>query len=499
MMAKNDLHARRWYAKEEEAATKIQAAYHGYTTRMAYVETICNVITLQSAVRSMIAKNDMRALRQVNRAATKIRAAYMGFITRMNYLITLDSVITCQCAVRAMQARRRLNEARVTKMSNENESATKIQSVFRGYAVRIEYIITVSSIITCQSAVRTLLAKIELKELQQMQWAKEDSAATLIRAAYLGFTARMNYFLTVADIIAIQRYARGHNARTVVNELRAKKRIRQMAVEELEETREKAAIKIQKVFRGFVVYEFAITSLANAIYIRKFLAKIELERRRKLRLLNLSATRIQSSWRSFSAQSNYGLAIYGIISIQSIHRCKLAMAKYQTAQAQRSSAAVTLQCCFRRYLVISRLNRLAEVRAMHGGRIIMNAETTSSAVIQNKWRHFLMQRNMRMRIDLENSSATAIQKCFRGYRDCFQFVVMTFSIIQIQSAARSYRAKLQLEQLKREKDDLDRKHAAAAIVIQSSFRGYREFVRFVLVQYFVIKIQSCARGYTCRQ
>ena len=108
---------------------------------------------------------------------------------------------------------------------------------------------------------------------------------------------------------------------------------------------------------------------------------------------------------------------------------------------------------------------------MHGGRIIMNAEKTSSAVIQNKWRHFLMQRNMRMRIDLENRAATAIQKCFRGYRDCLQFVVMTFSIIQIQAAARSYRAKLQLKQLKREKDDLDRKRLSfnqVSVVIVSS-------------------------------
>ncbi len=473
-----------WYRKttQEGAATKIQAAYHGYTARIDFVIVIGHVISLQSVVRSMIAKIKVRALRKLNTAATKIRSAYMGFITRMNYLITLDSIITCQCAIRAMHAKRQLTEARFMKWREENAAATKIQCSYRGNAARIEYIIIVSSIITCQSAIRMLLAKVELVERRQVQYDEEDSAATLIRAAYLGFTARMNYILTVADIVTIQKYVRGHHAR--------------ITAENLRKSREHAAIKIQKIFRGFVAYEVAITSLANAIYIqanmRKFLAKLELIRRRNLRVTHQCATRIQSVWRSHKAQTIYALVIYGIISTQANHRRNSVMTKYQNGQALRASAAVILQSCVRRYLVIGRVHKLSEVRALRGAISLMNSEHASCTVIQNRWKHNLIQRNIAMRISLENNAAIAIQKCFRGYRDCLQFVMMTFSIIQIQSVARKYRAKLHLKRLKRERE-------VSAIVIQSTFRGYRDFVRFVFIQYFIIKIQSCARSYIARR
>ena len=502
MLARNELQTRRWIQrdKEEDAATKIQAAFHGYTARMDYVIVIGHVITLQTAVRSAAARNELRARRQ-NKAATKIRAAYIGFITRMNYLISLDSIIICQCAMRVMIAKRRLNEAQSMRVSLENAAATKLQSIFRGYAARIEYIITVSSIITCQAAVRMVLAKLKSFQLHKLQWEREDSAATLIRAAYLGYTARMNYLLTVADIITIQKYVRGHNARILANELILNQRLELIAAERERKSQENAAVRIQKIFRGFVAYEVAITSLANAIYlqanIRKFLAKIELERRRNN---HRSVVRIQSVWRSHKAQTNYALVMYAIISIQSIHRRNLAMIKYENAQAQRSSAVVALQSCFRRHMVIARLNRYSEARAMYGARRLMNSEHWACTAIQKWWKQYLIQRNIAeaARESLEKSAATAIQKCFRGYRDCLQFVMMSFSIIQIQSVARSYSAKLHLKRLKREREEFELEQNDAATTIQACFRGYKDFVRFVLVQYFIIKIQSCARSYNAR-
>lgn len=493
------------WSMEEVAATTIQTAYRRYIATVDYCVKRRAVITLQSAVRRANAKIEFRALRLVNRAATKIRAAYVGFITRMNYLITLDSIIICQCAIRVMLAKGRLNEARFIRLSLEDSSVTKLQSIYRGYVARIEYIITVSSIIICQSAVRMALAKIELFELQKTQWAKEDSAATLIRATYLGFTARMNYILTVADIIIIQKYGRGYNARTLVNDMILNQRLERIAAEKLRNTREDAAIKIQKVFRGFVAYELAITSLANAIYIqanvRKFLAKIELDKRRMMRTNHQCAARIQSVWRSHKAQTNYALAIYGIISIQSIHRRNLAIIKHENVQAQRVRAVVTLQSYLRRHFVISQLIRLSEARAMHGGRSLMNAEHFSCHVIQKWWKRYLNERNVaaQIRISIENESATAIQKCFRGYRDCLQFVMMSFSIIQIQAVSRAYLAKLRLTRLKQEREEFHHRCNCAATVIQSCFRGYRDFVRFVLIQYFIIKIQSCARSYNARR
>jgi len=39
---------------------------------------------------------------------------------------------------------------------------------------------------------------------------------------------------------------------------------------------------------------------------------------------------------------------------------------------------------------------------------------------------------------------------------------------------------------------------AAATIIQSSFRGYQHFVRYLMAQYFVMKIQTYVRGYQAR-
>lgn len=101
---------------------------------------------------------------------------------------------------------------------------------------------------------------------------------------------------------------------------------------------------------------------------------------------------------------------------------------------------------------------------------------------------------------MRNAAATAIQSCFRGYRDFIRHLMTTFSIIQIQTRVRTYQAKCQLLILKQEKHEEERKLLlnAAATAIQTSFRGYRDFVRFVIISFFIIKIQAIARGYQAR-
>lgn len=402
--------------QEENAATRIQTAYRGFVRKNEYLTMRSLAVILQSAVRSIMAMKKVRSIRRANKAATTIRAVYLGFITRMNYIITLNSAITCQSAIRVMHAKRRLHEARCVRLADEYTAATKIQSAYRRYEARMEHIITISSVIICQSAIRKWLAKVSLMELQQIQWAKEDYAATTIRAAYLGFTARINYILTVADIITIQKYLRGHYARKLLREMILKRRIEEVASEQLHKSRENAAIQIQKIFRGFVVYEYALTSLANAIYlqanIRAFLAKIELKRRRQMRDTHQCAIRIQTAWRSYKAQTNFALAIWGVISIQSLHRRNVTAFMYKQIQANQKRSAVTLQSSFRRHMVIRRLSSFYEVRAMVGGRNIMDVEYCSSKIIQKRWKYYLMQRkvkdDLRMRMISENKAATTI-------------------------------------------------------------------------------------------
>ncbi len=45
-------------------------------------------------------------------AETKIRVAYLAYITRINYLIMISNVISCQCEKRKWIARKQLEEIR---------------------------------------------------------------------------------------------------------------------------------------------------------------------------------------------------------------------------------------------------------------------------------------------------------------------------------------------------------------------------------------------------
>lgn len=247
MIARDELNIRRTiqWLKENGAATMIGAAYLGYATRMRCIVTVSNVIACQCEARKMIARRRIEELRRAKseRTATKIRAAYVGYITRIDYFITISDVITIQCAVRKMIARVELRELRRIQWAKEYAAATKIRATYLGYATRMDYVISISSAITCQSAVRTMIARKELSALRQMLWAQEDATATKIRAAYLGFVARTDYFMAVSSIITCQSAVRRLIAKNELEELRRF----QWAKEYV------SATKIRSAYLGYVV------------------------------------------------------------------------------------------------------------------------------------------------------------------------------------------------------------------------------------------------------
>jgi hypothetical protein len=101
------------------AANKIRTTFIGYITRKNYLTTVNCVVARQCAAQQMMAMRQVRELRQLQwtkdfvrkeAAATKIQAAYLAYITRINYLIMISNVISCQCEARRWIARKRLDE-----------------------------------------------------------------------------------------------------------------------------------------------------------------------------------------------------------------------------------------------------------------------------------------------------------------------------------------------------------------------------------------------------
>jgi len=355
------------HAARERAATSIQKIFRGFNTMLNYHIILDSAITCQSAIRRRLARKELGRLQQdkcvkENEAAIKIQTAYRVYTARMDYLLTISDIITVQSAVRSLLARRQLEELKC-----QRAAATKIQAAFRGYDGRFEYMIALDSIIICQSLARKLFAKNKVDAIRQY------NAATKIRATYLAYTVRMDYLFTVADIITIQKSVRGFNARTMVAKLNSTASKIQAVVRGIQarediDQRHQAATTIQKHFRGFIDYENYVLDLACTIQcqaaVRQFLAKVELAKRKHTRD---AVTKIQSCWRRYTAQMDYTYTICSVLDIQAVvrqhlatirvNRIRVSHAMYEAENIRRveCSASISIQNWWRDILIQKRI------------------------------------------------------------------------------------------------------------------------------------------------
>ena len=436
------------HENREWAATKMRAIFLGYQARIEYFITVSDVITIQSAARKMIARKEFLARLQAKEAmeyaaSTKIRSAWLGYIERMNFIITVSSVITCQSFVRRLLAKKEFNVLRQIQRAKEDAAATKISSAYIGYITRMDYIVTVSSAITCQSIVRQLIAR---KELEALRYAKHERASIMIQKTYKSYTARLNYMFTVADIITIQKSVRGHQGRVLVGEMK------QMMKEK------RAAIMIQKTYRGFVAFEEHVLNLASTIFcqaaIRQYLARKELARRKHLREANEKATRIQTCWRACKAQTDYAVVMYGVISLQAQARCRFQKRRYQEYQWKTVNANATkIQACWR----------------------ACKARTDYAIAI---WGFISLQSFVRCRLQRRkyqeyqwktlNHNTTKIQTCWRAYKGQTDWALAMWGTIQLQSIVRT---RLTVKKYHRVKS----RRIKAVVAIQTAFRFYAAY------------------------
>ncbi|KAL9184053.1 hypothetical protein ACHAXT_002139, partial [Thalassiosira profunda] len=545
-LAKRELQAQkqlRWaqeFVKKEDAATKIQASYVGYITRMDYLISISNIILCQSVARRVIAGGKLRKLQheQKEQAATKIRAAYLGYLSRIEYCITISDVITIQSRVRGIIAKREAESRRQIRHATACAAATKISSAFRGYVARVDFIVTICNVVTVQSVARKWIAQ---RELEKLRHEERERAATKIRAVYLGYTARLDFMFTVADITTMQRCFRGHRARGLAGQMRRTRdtenatkiqaAARGMIAKRAFKRTKGAAITIQKTHRAFVAYESYVVDLANIMYtqaiVRKFLAKKELTKKRQQRKrTNECAASIQTCWRSYKAQTDFALTIWGVITLQALVRRRLQARRYdQLRRIRDNECATTIQTCWRSYkaetdfsltiwgiislqsLVRRRLQarRYAQMRwgmAKKNATRIRKVEIGATTMIQSCFRGYLAkcerkrlmheeeERARQADIAKRNAAATAIQSCWRGYREFVRCLTITYSIVQIQTWARGCEARRQLQI--RRYGPMRLQHAAAT-AIQTCFRGYCSFLKYAVMQYFVVKIQAAVR------
>mmetsp|Transcript_4798 Transcript_4798/g.10742 ORF Transcript_4798/g.10742 Transcript_4798/m.10742 type:complete len:835 (+) Transcript_4798:608-3112(+) len=528
------------YVKSKAAATLIQTSFRRFIAATDFRWFVSDLIICQSTVRRFLATVQVDKLRATRArleggAAILIQKNYRRFAAVNTFSWILSDVIVIQSEVRRLQATRRVNSLRWIRATNA--ASTRIQAIWRGYSASEVFICTLSDIICSQSAVRRWLARRRCGDLRQTR----NGAATLIQTSWRRHTASMALKIEIADIICVQSVCRQWSA---TKKLKAK----QQDVAAMQQY--VASVKIQSVYRAFVgrlnycvsiscaisIQSAArrmiatnrfVMDLANIIYcqaiVRRFQAIQELARRRDnrkdqvRRIEEAAATKIQACFRGHVAFSDFILKLMSVITIQSLYRQRVAL-ETRNYLKHRFASAVKIQSIARGYIAsaIADENRRSQaleiavtsnqVQSSFGCSILSREQSVSNPqsdiiatiTLQAWWRMVLVSIRL-----AEENAAIVIQTCFRGYVEAMDYAIVQGSTIEIQAIVRGHiarrrAARLKQQQVQREKHANSLVRNSAATAIQTCFRGYRDFVQYVITMYYVTKLQACGRGFVVR-
>jgi hypothetical protein len=317
---------------------------------------------------------------------------------------------------------------------------------------------------------------------------KQYYAAREIQSAWRGFVCYADYMFTIADVVVVQKLARGWLAK------RRAYRLRNIASIDLE-----ARLKIQRAWR---LYAFRKHREEGAIAIQKTWRCFAEETEYVVMKYEYYAVRtIQSHWRRFWCFSNFIIALDCSIQIQAVFR------GYQQRKELKIMhlAATWIQSGCRSYLAKKEASLRAMVQALVSSSVIRSGDAMqSSTLIQSHWR---MSKARNAYVGY--CSARQIQRLVRGHQARTAVNLYT-AATKIQTAWRrfvpytmykTYDAARRIQNLWRSKN----LHKAyrfyrSALTIQRRFRGMRERQQVLVIRGQVLAamlIQGAWRGFVC--
>ncbi|KAJ2676508.1 Myosin type-2 heavy chain 1 [Coemansia spiralis] len=160
----------------------------------------------------MLAIIEKHRVERLNQAATAIQSLARMSQERKRYLQQRQAALLLQTAVRGLLARRELRRRRDTR------AAVTMQSVARRFLARKQYTETRRSIVRLQALVRGNQTRNQFGEL------RNQTAAVEIQKRVRAFLARKWYKRSIYLIVRMQAYRRAHNARMQLDKHREEKR-----------------------------------------------------------------------------------------------------------------------------------------------------------------------------------------------------------------------------------------------------------------------------------
>uniref|UniRef100_A0A8D1Y1I4 Abnormal spindle-like microcephaly-associated protein homolog n=1 Tax=Sus scrofa TaxID=9823 RepID=A0A8D1Y1I4_PIG len=440
---------REWHgrkrAKEEKAAVVIQSWYRRHRESRKYRHIRSCIVIIQTRFRCFQAqKLRERRKKAILTLQRYHKARLKGKAERTSYLQKRAAAIRLQAAFRRMKAR---------NLHRQIRAACVFQSYWRMRQDRLRFLNLKKNIITLQAHVR---------KHQQLQKYKKIKKATLIIQSHLRayISARKvlaSYQKTRSAVIVLQSAYRGMQARRTFLHILT------------------AVIKIQAYYRAYIF-------------------------RKKFRRLKHAAIKLQSFVRMKQTRKRY------------LH---LRAAALQREERRRASC-ITLQASVRGYLVRKqiRLERRAAVSLqsyfrMRKVRLDYLRMYKAAVVIQNYYRAYKARVNQRKNFLQVKRAATCLQAAYRGYKVRQLIKQQSAAALTIQAAFRGYSRRMKYHCVLQSTLKIQRwyrthktvsdtraqflKTRAAAISLQSAYRGWKVRKQVRREQQAAVKIQSAFR------
>lgn len=550
------------------AVITIQRFYRGFRARCTYRQFQKEVVKLQAWTRTVKARRQYRKLyntvvmlqklwtlakrRQLVTSVTKFQSLYRGWVARKAYKQLVAATVLLQARVRGVQARKRyhhlhstavflqrtrrsltlqrmsLQQAEAEKsiriaLQEQECAAMKIQAVYRRWVARKAYVKLVLRVVWLQACVRRNQM---LKQYQrhrqaalciQRMWLghrkklgfqsanREYSAAVSVQRAYRGWVARRTYIKEMSRVILLQSCVRRSQAvskyqkllGSVVKVQTAWRAYRCRQLQLWTKERDQAAIKIQCHYRGYVARNQYHTQLNRVVklqacvrrrqavnlYRKRLAAAVTIQKAWKMHHLlcqqqvqqdeeacQRAALQIQSAFRVSLSRKRRKSVVDRVVKLQALVRRQIAQKTYRrirkaVVSIQRSwrtsrnkklqrQAAVTIQTHYRGWSARNKFDleyrRVVLLQACARRMIAQyhyQALYNAVCTIQRSWRA-VTSRRRHLRWELESAAALKIQSVYRGWVSRKSYDMNVDRVLYIQACFRRYQARTQYQELR---------------------------------------------------
>ncbi|XP_052395480.1 abnormal spindle-like microcephaly-associated protein isoform X2 [Carassius gibelio] len=454
--------ARENFLKLRCSATAIQAIYRGNRTRrdIARMNFAAKVIQ-----RKYLAYKQRKRFLSIRAAVEFCQRHYRSVLVargvRRDYFAKRQAVVAIQAFFRGMQVRRQIRK--------EHEAATIIQSHVRKHILKFHFQRLRQAVCTVQQRFRA--NKMMRREMAALQ--EQKSAALILQAAYRGMKSRQTLKQMHQDATSVQATFRAYSARkrylamkcaaiVIQRRFHATKEAKQQRKHFLEMYH--SALVLQSCYRGLKVRRQLLQQRQAAVLIQSHFRRHK--EMVKFQAMRLSAIIIQGHYRSYvkarADRENYLRLRKSAIVLQAAFRGY----SLRRQLAEKQEASIIIQAAFRMYQQRSAFKR----------------QRWAARVLQQRFRALKLRDKQLRRYKKVRNATVCLQKSFRGMKGR--------ELARQSKAARTIQSYLKMA-VQRQRFF---KEKAAAITIQSAYRGHCARVQHARMQANAAVIQKWYRS-----